>query len=531
MSDTIEQLTEELLATQDKLLEYKTKYEELAQSLPYRGKIETLEKESDKEDTLIVKGIALKPGKWNFYYYAKEALKKGAKTLKGKPIVVDHGKKVRDIVGKITDAWWDDRENAVLFKGEIYDKEIARLIKEGLVHWTSTGANFEPIETSHGPTVSNLEFYELALTLNPAFHNGIKKVEENIKIESSVNREDNMTKEELEEERKVVLPISRQIAEENDLKIIKEELEGDKEQVLAVVDKESLEEEEERGEKYYYPKYYKKYPYYKYYPRYRPSPYYYKYRGVYYPYYAPYYKEGYPSYYEQYPYYGYPYYGRPYKYPYRYSEQDSMRESMEVLEEIIAAVDTNEELQFTCPVCGKKFDTWRDFFVHWNKEHREKYGLFKKKYGELEELEAKSEEKKEGESKEEKKVEEKESKTESEEKTEESKIIKETIEKLEKRQEELYNLVKELKEGLEKAEESKESEKKESEEKTEEREEKKEETETKEESESAEEKGEEKRVKEEEVVEPKRELDVKNKSFADLVIMREQLRQKELGNL
>jgi uncharacterized C2H2 Zn-finger protein len=35
--------------------------------------------------------------------------------------------------------------------------------------------------------------------------------------------------------------------------------------------------------------------------------------------------------------------------------------------------------KFKCPSCKKTFDTWEEFFKHWNKEHKEEYGTYKSK--------------------------------------------------------------------------------------------------------------------------------------------------------
>jgi len=46
----------------------------------------------------------------------------------------------------------------------------------------------------------------------------------------------------------------------------------------------------------------------------------------------------------------------------------------EELEEAIKRLE-----KFVCPVCKKTFAQWQDFFAHWQKQHRDEYGPFKKK--------------------------------------------------------------------------------------------------------------------------------------------------------
>ena len=127
---------------------------------------ETLEK-TQLQPVLKVKGIAIKAGmSRNYNIYLEDELKAAVKSLIGQPIYIEHVAADK-AVGKITDAWWDDKEKAIWYEAEIYDDEIANKIKAGLIQHVSIAADYEIIEPVNGKIPHGLQFTELSLVAVP----------------------------------------------------------------------------------------------------------------------------------------------------------------------------------------------------------------------------------------------------------------------------------------------------------------------------------------------------------------------------
>lgn len=189
-------LIDELIEAQKEIVKYQESAEMLDAVKQGVGSFEIL-----SIKPLRIRGEAIKEGRWNRYYYPANEIEIGAPTLKGCPIVVDHGKGVKDIVGEVTESIWNKVNKKLIFEGDIINVEISELIRRGLVRGVSIGAEFEPINTGKGLTVSKIKFYELALTTHPACPNGIKEIlhkDLNV-IKDKVNRggemEDKITEE------------------------------------------------------------------------------------------------------------------------------------------------------------------------------------------------------------------------------------------------------------------------------------------------------------------------------------------------
>ena len=126
----------------------------------------TLEK-TRLEPQLKIRGIAIKAGmSRNYNIYLEEELKAAVKSLIGKPIYLEHVD-VANAIGKITNAWWDDKEKAIWYEAEIYDDEIANKIRAGLIQHVSIAADYEVLEPVNGKIPHGLKFRELSLVAVP----------------------------------------------------------------------------------------------------------------------------------------------------------------------------------------------------------------------------------------------------------------------------------------------------------------------------------------------------------------------------
>lgn len=123
------------------------------------------------EEPLIIRGIALKEGKWNGVFYPSEELKKAMKQLEGKPILVEHGRdeKFKDReVGRVTKVKWEDLFKGILFEAEIDDPEAKKLVKEGEFKAVSMSTYMSYKNTENGTEGYDFQFRELSLVRNPA---------------------------------------------------------------------------------------------------------------------------------------------------------------------------------------------------------------------------------------------------------------------------------------------------------------------------------------------------------------------------
>ncbi len=120
----------------------------------------------------FVKGIAIKEGRYNGIFYPGDELKKGFKTLLGKPVGVDHKEKSNSKFklgnvkkyGKVIDVFWNDEIKGIEFILQIDDEEKAKEIFEDKIKAVSVGVLVDKILTEeHGLTAFNPQFYEISL--------------------------------------------------------------------------------------------------------------------------------------------------------------------------------------------------------------------------------------------------------------------------------------------------------------------------------------------------------------------------------
>jgi len=113
---------------------------------------------------------ALKEGKFNGVFYPKKELKRAFSTLIGKPLTIDHGKSVKDIIGKITEAKWNEELERIEGTAEIVEpfKDIAMQVHNKLITGVSVEVYVEYNQTKNGLTAKNAEFSALSLVKSPA---------------------------------------------------------------------------------------------------------------------------------------------------------------------------------------------------------------------------------------------------------------------------------------------------------------------------------------------------------------------------
>lgn len=115
---------------------------------------------------LKISGVALREGKWNGLFYPKEEMIGTATTLIGKPLMVDHSNSVRDIVGRVTNAWYE--LGSIRFEAEVTDKSISDKIINDLISKVSVGVEVVKFVDRDQIVARNFNFKELSLVLDPA---------------------------------------------------------------------------------------------------------------------------------------------------------------------------------------------------------------------------------------------------------------------------------------------------------------------------------------------------------------------------
>jgi len=99
--------------------------------------------------------------------YLPEELQKATHSLKGRPILDTHKQdSVKNILGTVSDAWYEKDTKAIKFKGKIMDRDIRNMISDGRVSRVSIGARVQDLEEEEDSdirTPKGLEFMELSL--------------------------------------------------------------------------------------------------------------------------------------------------------------------------------------------------------------------------------------------------------------------------------------------------------------------------------------------------------------------------------
>lgn len=101
-------------------------------------KCEVTEGKRNKNGLLIVTGIAATCDQVNGEIFTPEVLERDAHTMIGKPITNDHSNlpfqiSIKDIIGYVTDVWYERDREAMLFRGEIFDDHAISILEKGVV--------------------------------------------------------------------------------------------------------------------------------------------------------------------------------------------------------------------------------------------------------------------------------------------------------------------------------------------------------------------------------------------------------------
>lgn len=206
----------------------------------YKRPIIFEEKEMGGEKKFFIAGNAIEVGvSRNKVNYSPEELKIAAKTLIGKPLLLNHGDNdVRNIMGKITDASFEN--NGVPFKAEIDTDEhtILSKLRKGYINSVSIGADYKSIDVDKEGIKhpKGLEFLELSLVPIAGVPNATisQVIEERFEIKKM--EDENMEKEGLQ-------------AKIEELEKANKSLQTEKEELLIKVKEEEDEEKPEDEEK------------------------------------------------------------------------------------------------------------------------------------------------------------------------------------------------------------------------------------------------------------------------------------------
>ncbi|RLE39462.1 hypothetical protein DRJ17_00750 [Candidatus Woesearchaeota archaeon] len=117
---------------------------------------------------LRITGIAISEGTWNGIFYPAEELKKGHKSLEGKPLRIDHSSSTRDIVGKVIKSTYNPHKKWIEFEAIVTDEDIAQKLLDKLIDSVSVGVLIDNEEEDGRQVARNLEFKELSLVDDPA---------------------------------------------------------------------------------------------------------------------------------------------------------------------------------------------------------------------------------------------------------------------------------------------------------------------------------------------------------------------------
>jgi len=174
------------------------------EGLWYKRPIICEEKEFGGEKKTYIIGNAIEVGiSRNKVKYTADELASAARTLIGKPLLLNHGDNdVRNIVGKIIDATFEN--NGVPFRAELDPNEhtIISKVKGGFINSVSIGADYKDIyEDNDGiKHPKGLEFLELSLVPVPGVPNATisQVIEERYELKKL--EEENMEKEALMQE-------------------------------------------------------------------------------------------------------------------------------------------------------------------------------------------------------------------------------------------------------------------------------------------------------------------------------------------
>lgn len=144
--------------------------------IEYVTPIKVIKESNTKEDSevFMVGGSAINETiTRNNVKYTAEELRSSANTLVDKPILKDHEARIDNIIGRVKEAYFDETEKAIKFRGQIMEKKYQEMITDGRLNNVSIGAQVRDIkeETQEDGSIINvaegIEFLELSIVAIP----------------------------------------------------------------------------------------------------------------------------------------------------------------------------------------------------------------------------------------------------------------------------------------------------------------------------------------------------------------------------
>jgi len=143
------------------------------------GKFNVLSYYTDKENPelkgLNISGVAITVGKHNDVNYTKEELQAVVPQFMGKQLRADHSTSIFDVIGKVTNSYWDawhdseGNQEGIKFDAIVTNEQVARNIKMGVTDGFSAGFGVDKIVKKKGELyASGLTPLELSHVCEPA---------------------------------------------------------------------------------------------------------------------------------------------------------------------------------------------------------------------------------------------------------------------------------------------------------------------------------------------------------------------------
>lgn len=146
-----------------------------------------------------IKGVAINETTTsNGHKFLAEELQSSAGSLMGVPLLKDHENMIDNIVGRVTNSFFDSSRNNIQFEAKIMDPKMKEMIKDGRINSVSVGASVEDMdETDEGDLIPRgITFQELSLVAVPADAGATFQValKEAYKLHSTSNVDKNQLK-------------------------------------------------------------------------------------------------------------------------------------------------------------------------------------------------------------------------------------------------------------------------------------------------------------------------------------------------
>ncbi len=126
----------------------------------------------EKDNGILISGVALTEGVWKNVIYSAKEIKKVASSLIGKPLLVEHGntKEFGDTeVGKVTKSYYEAGLRGIVFEGLVTHPLAKRLVKKGILPAVSCSTWMEKRAINEQIRIgSDYNFSELSLVRTPA---------------------------------------------------------------------------------------------------------------------------------------------------------------------------------------------------------------------------------------------------------------------------------------------------------------------------------------------------------------------------